>query len=111
MNAQKKEALIAELTAAGRLDDRKLYVFNNAKALPGGGFGLCIVSVAGNTLYISDTDLASNVGDLIATVPISEMSGLKASTFPFNPYVKFSWNGCAVHLGGVTKDLLAAIQK
>lgn len=111
MNAQKKEALIAELTAAGRLDERKLYVFNNAKSLPGGSFGLCIVSVSGNTLYISDTDLASNVGDLIAAVPVSEMSGLKASTFPFNPYVKFNWNGCPFHLGGVTKELLAAIQK
>lgn len=110
MNDQKKAALCSTLSAAGRLDDRKLYVFNNAKALPGGGYGMCLVSVAGSTLYISDTDMSANVGALIAAIPLSEITDFKASTFPFNPYVKFNWQGVPVHLGGVSKEILAAIK-
>lgn len=111
MNAQKKAALIAGLKAEGRMDDRELFVFNNAKSLPGGSFGLCLVSIAGTTLYISDTDMASNVGRLIAAIPFAEMQNFKASTFPLNPYAKFHWNGTPVHLSGISKEMLAAVGK
>lgn len=111
MNAQKKAELIAKLNAEGRIDSRNLYVFNNARMLPGGGFGLCLVSIAGTALYISDTDMASNVGRLIAAIPFAEMQSFKASTFPFNPYAKFQWKGEAVHLSGLSKEMLAAIGK
>lgn len=111
MNAQAKQKLIEKLKAEGRIDDRGLYVFNNAKALPGGGFGMCIVSIAGTTLYISDSDMTANVGYLIGAIPFTDMVDFKASTFPFNPYVKFRWHGEAVHLGGISKEMLAAIGK
>ncbi len=111
MNAQKKAILITRLKAEGRIDDRELFVFNNAKSLPGGSFGLCLVSIADTTLYISDTDMASNVGRLIAAIPFAEMQGFKASTFPLNPYAKFLWTGEPVHLSGLSKEMLAAIGK
>ncbi len=111
MKAEKKAALIADLTNAGRLDQRQLYVFNDAKSLPGGAFGLCIVSIAGDTLYISDTNLSSTMGELIGAYPFSQMENFKASTFPFNPYVKFGWCGQQIHLGGISKQMLAAISK
>ncbi|MBE6933202.1 MAG: hypothetical protein E7464_07485 [Ruminococcaceae bacterium] len=111
MNAQKKAELITKLKAEGRIDNRELFVFNNARALPGGGFGLCLVSIADATLYISDTDMASNVGRLIAAIPFADMVSFKASTFPFNPYAKFQWKGETVHLSGLSKEMLAAIGK
>lgn len=111
MNAQKKAELITKLKAEGRIDNRELFVFNNARALPGGGFGLCLVSIANTTLYISDTDMASNVGALIAAIPFAEMKDFNASTFPFNPYAKFLWKTESVHLSGLSKEMLAVIGK
>ena len=109
MNAQKKEQLIQELISQGRMDSRNLYVFNNAKKLPLGVYGLCIVSIANDTLFISETDMSSKVGDLMFAVPISEMKDVKKSSFPLNPYLKFNWEGESFHLGGVTKEMLSLI--
>lgn len=111
MKAEKRAALVSDLIDAGRLDQRQLYVFNNAKSLPGGIYGLCIVSIAGDTLYISDTDLSSTMGELIGAYPFSQMTNFKASSFPFNPYVKFDCCGQKIHLGAISKQMLAAIAK
>lgn len=72
-------------------DERRATVFADAKCLPDGSHGLCVLSVKGNNLTVHDADFKSRVGDLILTIPPREVSDLKTSSFLFNSYLKFKY--------------------
>lgn len=111
MNAEKKKQLIDTLKLQGRIDDRGVFVFNNAKALPGGVYGMILVSIKEDTMYLSDTDMSGQVGELLAEVPMNQMKQVKYSNFPLNPYLKFVYQGETYALGGVGKEINALIDQ
>lgn len=107
----KKEEIIEKLTVCGRLSNPKMYTYSNAKKLPGGGYGYCIVSMTNDTLFITDVEgAAMEMGELLFAIPIAEMSEIRHSPrITLSPYLKFMWKGEQVILGAVTAEMKAAL--
>lgn len=81
------------LLIRGLIDTRKQAAFMNAKRLPNGEFGLCLLCLNGNILNIYDTDLKQTVGMLMYSIDLTKITNLKASAFPINSYLKFTYDG------------------
>ena len=88
----KQDAYLAGLFENGLVDERKMAVVANAKSLPGGEFGLCLLCLKGSVLSVYDTDFKQNVGALMYEIDLKRASALKASSFVFNRYLKFTYN-------------------
>lgn len=75
------------------VDARNASVCANAKQLPSGIFGLCRLSIKGNTLFVNDTDFHNNIGKCLFEIPIKEIRIKKKSAFIFNRYLHFEYQG------------------
>ena len=91
----KFEALLDTLYSKNLVDERKMAVIANAKALPNGLFGLCILCLNGHTLTAFDTNFSQTLGGKICEIDLQEVSAFKASSFVFNRYIKFEYNSFA----------------
>ena len=102
-----KQEIVNKLMLLGRLSDEKMYTYTNAKQLPGGRYGYCIVSMTKDTMYITDVEGASmKMGELLWTIPVAEMTDIKHSPrITLNHYLKFKWKGEQVILGAVTAEM------
>ena len=88
----KLEELLETLQSKNLVDDRKMAVIANAKSLPDGSFGLCILCMNGHILSAFDTDFSQNLGSQICQIDLHEVTGFKSSSFVFNRYIKFEFN-------------------
>lgn len=109
---KKQEKFLNDLLIKGFVDARKLAAVANATKLPNGEVGLCLMCLDGNTLNFYDTNLKQEVGSLLYSVNLKEVTNLKTSTFMLNSYIKFSHNGFDYKLVDcVHKPLYQAIRE
>ena len=109
---EKQDLYLNRLLVNGIVDSRKQAVIASARQMPNGEFGFCLLCLKDNYLNIYDTDFNQNVGPLLYTVNLREVSNFKSSAFIFNSYIKFSYKGYkykAVNFGG-GKAFLEAVQ-
>ena len=100
------------LLIRGLVDNRKLAGVANARILPNGEFGFCLMCLKGSTLDLYDTNLKQEVGDLLYSVDLRNVTDLKTSAFLFNSYIKFTYAGSRFKLVDcVHKALYKAIQQ
>lgn len=85
--------LLDVLLERGFIYDRNAAVVANAKALPNGEYGLVLLCLKENTLFIYDIDFHHNVGDLLYKIDLAKASAFKSSSFIFNRYLKFIYEG------------------
>lgn len=106
-----KAEIIDLLLSTGRMSSPTMYTYTNARHLPGGGYGYCVVSMTRDTLYISDVVGASMaVGEVLFEIPVSEMENIRHSPrLTLNPFLSFTWNGEKIVLGAVTADMKKAL--
>ena len=100
MSKQTKEEVCRTLMNLGRMDERKMYTYMNAKRLPGGGYGYCLASMTADTLYLTE------LGKLLYAIPIAEMQQMKHTPrISLAPGFKFVWRGEQVALGALTTEM------
>lgn len=101
-----------KLLLRGLVDHRKMAVVASAKKLPGGEYGLCLLCLNQNILNIYDTDFSQNVGELFYSIDLKNVSDFKSSSFVFNRYMIFVYNGFTYKLCdfGNAKNFLEAVK-
>ena len=108
---EKQEKFLNGLLIRGLVDARKLAGVANAKKLPGGEFGFCLMCLKDSSLDIYDTNFAQEVGDLLYSIDLKKVTNLKTSTFIFNCYIKFTYEGFDYRLDDcLHKELYNAIR-
>lgn len=107
MSKQTKEEVCRTLMELGRMDERKMYAYMNAKRLPGGGYGYCLASMTADTLYLTDLEgMSMELGKLLYAIPIAEMQQMKHTPrISLAPGFKFVWRGEQVALGALTTEM------
>ncbi|MBQ4055124.1 MAG: hypothetical protein IJD17_05360 [Clostridia bacterium] len=90
---KKFDNFLNELLVAGLVDNRKLAAVANARNLPNGEFGFCLMCLKGSTLDLYNTNIKQEVGDLLYTIDLKKTTNLKTSAFMFNSYIKFTYEG------------------
>ena len=107
----KQEAFLSNLLDKGLVDVRKMAVVANAKALPSGEFGLCLLCLNHTTLSVYDTDFHQNIGEKLYAIDLQRLSNFKASSFVFNRYMKFTYNSFAYKFAdfGNAKQFIEAV--
>ena len=109
---EKQEKFLNGLLVRGLVDSRKLAGCTNAKKLPNGEFGLCLMCLKDSTLNIYDTNFQQEVGELLYSVNLKEITNLKTSSFILNAYIKFTYEGFKYKLADcVHKELQKAIKQ
>jgi hypothetical protein len=88
----KQEVFLSHLLDNGLVDIRKMAVVANAKVLPSGEFGLCLLCLNNNVLSVYNTDFHQNIGEKLYEIDLQRVSNFKASSFVFNRYMKFTYN-------------------
>ena len=88
----KQEVFLSNLLDKGLVDVRMMAVVANAKALPNGEFGLCLLCLNNNTLSVYDTDFQQNIGEKLYEIDLQCVSNFKSSSFVFNRYMKFMYD-------------------
>jgi hypothetical protein len=108
---EKQAAYLNNLLIMGLVDERKTAVVSNAKKLPNGEFGMCLLCLKGSTLGIYDTDFRQNVGQKLYEIDLKQITNLKTSSFVLNPYIKFTYENFAYVLAdfGDAKNFIAAV--
>lgn len=81
------------MIAEGHCDERGAAFAAKCTKAPNGEYGLVLLAVKGNHLYISDIDFHSNVGDLFYDIELSKITDLKIRTFFFAPLLRFKYKG------------------
>lgn len=110
-SSEKQNRYLDDLLIKGIVDTRKLVGVMNAKKLPYGEFGLCLVCLKDNILNIYDTDFKQDPGALLYSVELKKVTNLKWSSFIFNSYIKFTYEGFNFKLAdGVYKELFLEIE-
>lgn len=100
------------LLIRGLVDNRKLAGVANARNLPNGEFGFCLMCLNGSTLDLYDTNMKQEVGELLYSVDLKKVTNLKTSAFIMNSYIKFNYEGFSFKLVDcVHKELYKAIQQ
>ena len=89
--AKSLDQVKAEMLEAGLVDARKIAVFANAKQLPNGEFGLCVLGIRDGVLTVSDADFSQQVGAELYEIPLDQIADIKSSSFVFNRYVQFTY--------------------
>ena len=72
---------------------RKLAGVANAKKLPNGETGFCLMCLKESTLNLYDTNFKQEVGELLYSVDLKKVTNLKTSSFMLNSYIKFTYEG------------------
>ena len=108
---EKQEKYLNGLLIRGIVDARRLAGIANAKRLPNGEFGMCLMCLNGSTLNLYDTNLKQEVGPLLYSVDLKNVANLKTSSFIFNSYIKFTYEAFHYKLVDcVHKELYSAIE-
>ena len=108
---KKFDSFLNELLVGGLVDSRKLAAVANAKNLPNGEFGFCLMCLKDSTLDLYDTNFKQEVGELLYSIDLKKVTNLKTSTFMFNSYIKFTYEGFNYKLVDcVHKELYNAIK-
>ena len=81
------------LLIRGLVDVRKLAGVSNAKRLPNGEMGFCLMCLHNSTLNLYDTNFKQEVGGLLYAIDLKKVTNLKTSSFIFNSYIKFTYEG------------------
>ncbi len=81
------------LLIRGLVDVRKLAGVANAKRLPNGDMGFCLMCLNNSTLNLYDTNFKQEVGELLYAIDLKKVTNLKTSSFMFNSYIKFTYEG------------------
>jgi len=89
----KNEEFLNGLLIRGLVDERKLAGVANAKNLPNGEFGLCLMCLKNNSLDLYDTNFNQEIGELLYSIDLKKVTNLKTSVFIFNSYIKFTYEG------------------
>ena len=109
---EKQEKYLNDLLLREIVDTRKLAGLANAKRLPNGEFGFCLMCLNGSTLNLYDTNFQQEVGELLYSVDLKKVTNLKMSTFVLNSYLKFTYEGFHYKLVDCSyKALYQAIEK
>ena len=90
---KKFDQFLNGLLAGGFVDDRKLAGVAHAARLPNGEFGFCLMCLKDNMLNLYDTNIKQEIGELLYSVDLKNITKLKTSTFIFNSYIKFTYEG------------------
>lgn len=99
------------LLIRGFIDTRKLAGVANAKKLPNGEWGFCLMCLKDSTLNLYDTNLKQEVGTLLYSIDLKKVTNLKTSSFMLNSYIKFAYEGFNYKLVDcVHKELYNAIK-
>lgn len=99
------------LLIRGLVDVRKLAGVANAKRLPNGEMGFCLMCLNNSTLNLYDTNFKQEVGSLLYAVDLKKVTNLKTSSFMLNSYIKFTYEGFNYKLVDcVHKELYKAIK-
>lgn len=110
--SKKQDAFLESLLERGIVDNRKLSAVGNARRLPNGEYGYVLMCLKNNSLNIYDTDFSQNVGDLLYCINLRDVTDLKTSTFIFNCYIKFTYQGFKFKIdNALHKQLYTAIKK
>ena len=108
----KSDDLLNEWLVKGLVDSRKLAAVANARSLPNGEYGFCLMCLNGSTLNLCDINIRSEVGPQLYSIDLKKVSNLKTSTFIFNSYIKFTYEGFPYKLiNCVHKALYRAIKE
>lgn len=108
---EKQERYLNDLLLRGMVDIRKLAGVANAKKLPNGEFGFCLICLNGSTMNLYDTNFKQEVGELLYSVDLKKVTNLKTSSFVFNSYIKFTYEGFNYKLVDCAyKELYSAIE-
>lgn len=107
MSKQSREEICNTLIRLGRMDERKMYTYMNAKRLPGGDYGYCLASMTSDALYLTDLEgMSMELGKLLYAIPIAEMQQMKHTPrISLAPGFKFVWRGEQVALGALTTEM------
>ena len=74
---KQRQAAVDMYQPMGLCDERGAAVVMTAKKLPDGSFGMVLLSVKGNTLYISDVDMKGNPGGIACEIPLKQVKDFK----------------------------------
>ena len=108
---EKQEKFLDGLLIRGIVDVRKLAGVANAKKLPNGEFGFCLMCLNGSNLNLYDTNFKQEVGPLMYSIDLKKVTNLKTSSFIFNSYIKFTYEGFDYKLVDCAyKELYSAIE-
>ena len=107
----KQEVFLSGLFEKGLVDQRKIAVVANAKSLPRGEFGLCLLCLKGSLLGVYDTNFKQDIGPLLYEIDLKNISALKGSSFVFNRYLKFTYNSFHYKFAdfGNAKEFIAGV--
>ena len=109
---EKQEKFLDGLLIRDIVDVRKLAGVANAKKLPNGELGFCLMCLKDSTLNLYDTNFKQEVGELLYSVDLKKVTNLKTSSFLFNSYIKFTYEGFDYKLVDCAyKELYSAIEK
>ena len=110
---EKQRALLLEKTHEKELcDERNVAFCASASALPNGERGVCLLSLKGGELFISDIDLHSNIGRTLYTIPMVQTENFKIGWSFIGNTMRFDYRGdryAFTNMVGV-KEMQAAIQ-
>ncbi len=93
MKNEKQERYLDGLLIRQLVDIRKLAGVANAKKLPNGEFGFCLMCLKDSTLNLYNTNLRQEVGEHLYSIDLKKVTNLKTSSFLFNSYIKFTYEG------------------
>ncbi len=110
--AKSLEQVKNEMLQLGLADERKIAVFSNAKSLPDGSFGLVLLGINKGVLTVSDTDFSQEIGKKVCEIPLDRISDFKASSFVFNRYAAFTYQGFRYRFAdfGDAKNFIEALK-
>jgi len=109
---KKQEKFLDGLLVRGLVDERRLAGVANAKNLPNGELGFCLMCLKGSTLNLYDTNFSQEIGELLYSIDLKGVSNLRTSCFIFNSYIKFTYAGFKYKLVDcIHKELYDAIKK
>lgn len=109
---KKMEERLIRYMNQGLIDERKLCAVGNAKRLPGGEFGFVLMCLKGHHLDFYDTDIRDDIGQLLYSVDLRQVTDLKTSTFIFNSFIQFTYQGFRYKIvDAMAKDLYNAIKE
>ena len=109
--SEKWDKYLKGLLVKGLVDERMLAGVANARKLPHGEYGFCLMCLKGSTLNLYHTNVKQEVGELLYTLDLKKVENLKTSAFVLNSFIKFTYEGYDYKLVDcIFKELYDAIK-
>ena len=103
-----RERILQSAHEKGVCDERDIYFFASADRLPRGEYGICFVGLKESELFLCDTDMHSNLGETLYTIPLPKTEAFHVSRSLFGVTVRFSYLHTRYRLtniAGLTKPM------